>query len=394
MSIRIPLKKKLKKNTAMKTFDLIKILNEGVKDYDMIILTDKTGKIELYNKVLSQLCNSANKDEILLQDVKIDQLFKPDKGEFNTVFNSLEESAQYNGVLNFTLSYNQQIPFDVKAYKVNGEINQNFRYVFLFKLKEITDIEKDPLEQKNFIKVLDKSSSSKVDLITSYEELERLKEDFLSSVSHELRTPLASIIGFAETLKNDPDLPREIYKEFLDIILNEGKRLAATINDLLDVSQLYRGNASLQLKNVELQQILTRAYEQFKPLAAGIEFGIQLQEKPIFIQADENKLQQAINNLISNAIKFTPKGGKVTISLYETKDNYLVEVRDTGYGIPEKDKEKIFDRFYRVERPGLEIRGVGLGLSITKKILDLHGYKLEFESEINKGSTFKILIPK
>ncbi|MCR4417128.1 MAG: ATP-binding protein [Ignavibacteria bacterium] len=378
----------------MKTFDLIKILNEGVKDYDMIILTDKTGKIELYNKVLSQLCNSANKDEILLQDVKIDQLFKPDKGEFNTVFNSLEESAQYNGVLNFTLSYNQQIPFDVKAYKVNGEINQNFRYVFLFKLKEITDIEKDPLEQKNFIKVLDKSSSSKVDLITSYEELERLKEDFLSSVSHELRTPLASIIGFAETLKNDPDLPREIYKEFLDIILNEGKRLAATINDLLDVSQLYRGNASLQLKNVELQQILTRAYEQFKPLAAGIEFGIQLQEKPIFIQADENKLQQAINNLISNAIKFTPKGGKVTISLYETKDNYLVEVRDTGYGIPEKDKEKIFDRFYRVERPGLEIRGVGLGLSITKKILDLHGYKLEFESEINKGSTFKILIPK
>lgn len=394
MSIRILLKKKLKKNTAMKTFDLIKILNEGVKDYDMIILTDKTGKIELYNKVLSQLCNSANKDEILLQDVKIDQLFKPDKGEFNTVFNSLEESAQYNGVLNFTLSYNQQIPFDVKAYKVNGEINQNFRYVFLFKLKEITDIEKDPLEQKNFIKVLDKSSSSKVDLITSYEELERLKEDFLSSVSHELRTPLASIIGFAETLKNDPDLPREIYKEFLDIIFNEGKRLAATINDLLDVSQLYRGNASLQLKNVELQQILTRAYEQFKPLAAGIEFGIQLQEKPIFIQADENKLQQAINNLISNAIKFTPKGGKVTISLYETKDNYLVEVRDTGYGIPEKDKEKIFDRFYRVERPGLEIRGVGLGLSITKKILDLHGYKLEFESEINKGSTFKILIPK
>jgi len=195
-------------------------------------------------------------------------------------------------------------------------------------------------------------------------------------------------------LKNDPDLPKEIYKEFLDIILNEGKRLSATINDLLDISQLYRESANLQLKYIELQKLVNRVFEQFKPLATKIDFGIQLQEKPIFIYADENKLQQAINNLVSNAIKFTPEGGKVTIALYETKKNYVLEVSDTGIGIPEKDFNKIFDRFYRVERPGMEIRGVGLGLSITKKIVDLHGYKLEFESEVNKGSKFKILIPK
>ncbi len=377
-----------------KTFDLIKILNEGVKEFDMIIITDQNGKVELYNKVLSQLCNSANRDEILLQDVKIDQLFRLNEGEFNSIFNVLEEKGIYNGILNFTLSFNQRIPFDVKAYKINGEINKNFRYVFLFKLKEISDIERDPLEQKEFVKSSTKSIQNKYDLITSYEELERLKESFLSSVSHELRTPLASIIGFTETLKNDPNLPKEIYAEFLDIILMEGKRLAATINDLLDVSQLYQNSVTLQLKNVELQQLVNRAFEQFKPLASKIDFGIQLQEKPIFIQADENKLQQAINNLISNAIKFTPDGGKVTISLFEAKENYVIQVSDTGIGIPEKDKEKIFDRFYRVERPGLEIRGVGLGLSITKKILDLHGYELQFESEINKGSTFKILIPK
>ncbi|MGB9664745.1 MAG: sensor histidine kinase [Ignavibacteria bacterium] len=377
-----------------KTFDLIKILNEGVKEFDMIIITDQNGKVELYNKVLSQLCNSANRDEILLQDVKIDQLFRLNEGEFNSIFNVLEEKGVYNGILNFTLSFNQRIPFDVKAYKINGEINKNFRYVFLFKLKEISDIERDPLEQKEFVKSSTKSIQNKYDLITSYEELERLKESFLSSVSHELRTPLASIIGFTETLKNDPNLPKEIYAEFLDIILMEGKRLAATINDLLDVSQLYQNSVTLQLKNVELQQLVNRAFEQFKPLASKIDFGIQLQEKPIFIQADENKLQQAINNLISNAIKFTPDGGKVTISLFEAKENYVIQVSDTGIGIPEKDKEKIFDRFYRVERPGLEIRGVGLGLSITKKILDLHGYELQFESEINKGSTFKILIPK
>jgi signal transduction histidine kinase len=377
-----------------KSFDLIEILNKGVNEYDMIIITDQNGKVELYNKVLSQLCNSANKDEILLHDVTIHQLFITERDDFNSIFNSLEEKGQFDGQLNFSLSFNQKIPFDVKAYKVNGDLNQNFRYVFLFKLKDITDIEIDPLEQKAFIKVSDTSSRNKIDLITSYEELERLKEDFLSSVSHELRTPLASIIGFAETLKNDPNLPKEIYTEFLDIILTEGKRLAATINDLLDVSQLYKEKTTLQLRNVELQKLVTNAYEQFKPLATKINFGIQLIEKPIFIQADENKLQQAINNLVSNAIKFTPEGGQVSISLYEIENDYVIEVSDTGFGIPEKDREKIFDRFYRVERPGMEIRGVGLGLSITKKILDLHDYKLEFESEVNKGSTFKILIPK
>jgi signal transduction histidine kinase len=379
-----------------KLFDLIEILNEGIKKYDMIIITDQNGKIELYNKVLSQLCNSANKDEVLLQDVTIGQLFHSDEIEFDLILNTLEKGGEFNGLLNFTLSFNQKIPFDVKAFKINGDINKNFRYAFLFKLKEMTDIEIDPLEQKTWSKFPNQFNKNKnnIDLITSYEELERLKEDFLSSVSHELRTPLASIIGFAETLKNDPDLPKEIYKEFLDIILNEGKRLSATINDLLDISQLYRESANLQLKYIELQKLVNRVFEQFKPLATKIDFGIQLQEKPIFIYADENKLQQAINNLVSNAIKFTPEGGKVTIALYETKKNYVLEVSDTGIGIPEKDFNKIFDRFYRVERPGMEIRGVGLGLSITKKIVDLHGYKLEFESEVNKGSKFKILIPK
>ncbi len=226
------------------------------------------------------------------------------------------------------------------------------------------------------------------------EELERMKEDFLSSVSHELRTPLASIIGFAETIKSDPNLPKEIFNEFLDIILTEGKRLAATINDLLDVSQLYKNSSPIQLRNVVLQELLNNVFDQFKPLASKIEFAIQLPEKPIIIATDEVKLQQAVNNLVSNAIKFTQEKGKVSISLYETKENYVIEVKDTGIGIPEKDKDRIFDRFYRVYRPGLEIRGIGLGLSITKKILDLLGFKLDFESEENKGSTFKILIPK
>ncbi|MCX8056419.1 MAG: HAMP domain-containing histidine kinase [Ignavibacteria bacterium] len=379
-----------------KKINLIEILNEGAKNYDMIIITDKNGKVELYNKFLSQLCNSANKDEILLTDIHVSELFKPTDGDFAHIINEIEENGSYNGDVNFRLSYNQLIPFEMKAFKVNQETNNQFNYIFLFKMKDVDEFEKDPLEQKVFVKRTDESSKniSNYDVILSLDELEKLKENFLSSISHELRTPLASIIGFTETLKNDPNLPKEIYTEFLDIILEEGKRLAATINDLLDVSQLYKNQISLQLRNVELQELVEKSYEQFKPLATNIEFSIQLPEKPIIIVADENKLQQAINNLVSNAIKFTPEGGRVKLTLYETKDNHVLEVSDTGIGIPEKDKDKIFDRFYRVYRPGKEIRGVGLGLSITKKILDLHGFKLVFESQENVGSTFKILFPK
>lgn len=377
-------------------FNLIEILNQGATNYDMIIITDKSGKIELFNNLLSQLCNSANKDEILLHDVNIDQIFKPEKNNFAKIFADLELEGSYQGKLNFALSFNQLIPFEVKAFKVNEELSGKFSYIFFFKLLEIDEFEKDPLEQKEFFKPSKdfQPNKSNYEIILSLEELERLKEDFLSSVSHELRTPLASIIGFAETIKNDPNLPKDIFNEFVDIIITEGKRLAATINDLLDVSQLYKNNTTLQLRNVELQELIRKAFEQFKPLANNIEFSIHLPEKPFIITADENKLQQAINNLVSNAIKFTPEGGKVSISLLENQNNFMIEIKDTGIGIPEKEKDKIFDRFYRVYRPGKEIRGVGLGLSITKKILDLHGFKLEFESKEDKGSIFTILISK
>lgn len=383
-------------NQNNKYFDFLKILNNESSNFDMMIVTNSEGTIELYNNFLSQLCNSANKDEILLQKVKINQLFRPEKETFEQLFSFLNETGYYECDFNFTLSYNQLIPFFVKAFKVDGKLNEKYRYVFLFKLKKISEIERDPLSQKSFTKQEDLVITTKTGnaLTTSIEELERLKEDFLSSVSHELRTPLASIIGFAETLKNDPELPKELAAEFLDIILTESKRLAATINDLLDVSQLYKDELKLQKTNVNLNELIVKSYEQYKPIASEIEFVYNLIEKPIVIQADENKLQQAVNNLVSNAIKFTPAGGKVLIKLYESELNYVVEIKDTGLGIPKKDINKIFDRFYRVERQGLEIRGVGLGLSITKKILELHNFSIEVESEENKGSTFKILIPK
>lgn len=371
---------------------LIEVFEKGFQD--MLIITDSNGTIQLYNNMLSQLCNSANQDEILLKSINIETLFKPEKGKFLDVWNLLKENHSYSGKFLFKLIFNQQIPFDVIGYDIENDLSDKFKYLFAFKLLEISDIEFDPLEQRNIDLKKNKVASIPNDAIASLEELERMKDDFLSSVSHELRTPLASIIGFAETIKNDPFLPKEIHNEFIDIILNEGRRLAATINDLLDVSQYYRGEIKLNLTSVELNDLLNKSFNQYCRLANSINFSLNILPYPVFISADENKLLQAINNLVSNAIKFTPTGGSVSLSLLDKNTEYLIEVKDTGIGIPEKDKDKIFDRFYRVYRPGMEIRGVGLGLSLTKNILDMHNFRLEFESEENKGSIFRIVIPK
>lgn len=371
---------------------LIEVFEKGFQD--MLIITDLNGTIQLYNNMLSQLCNSANQDEILLKPINLETLFKPEKGKFIDVWNSLKENHSYSGKFLFKLIFNQQIPFEVIGYDIESDLSDKFKYLFAFKLLEISDIELDPLEQRNIDLKKNKVASTSNDAIASLEELERMKDDFLSSVSHELRTPLASIIGFAETIKNDPSLPKEIQNEFIDIILNEGRRLAATINDLLDVSQYYRGEIKLNLTSVELNDLLNKSFNQYHRLANSINFSLNILPYPVFISADENKLLQAINNLVSNAIKFTRTGGSVSLSLLDKNNEYLIEVKDTGIGIPEKDKDKIFDRFYRVYRPGMEIRGVGLGLSLTKKILDMHNFRLEFESEENKGSIFRIVIPK
>ena len=375
--------------------NFFEILNNEGKNFDMIIVTDSGGVIKLYNNVLSQLCNSANKDEILLQEINLNQLFKSDEQTINDIINELHKSNIIEGKLDFALSYNQRIPLDYKAYKISEDLESQFNFIFIFKFSEISDIERDPLEQEPFLRRLNKSDeiTNNDYSVLSLDELERLKEDFLSNVSHELRTPLASIIGFTETLKSDPNLPKDILLEFLDIILNEGKRLAATINDLLDVSQLYKGQLTLQKKVIEIQSILKGVYERYKPLANNINLAISLPEKPCFILADDSKFTQAIGNLVSNALKFTPEGGSIDIILKSSNKYFTIEIKDTGLGIPKNEIDKIFDKFYKINRPGLETRGVGLGLAITKKIIEQHNFQIEVESEENKGSIFRIIIP-
>ncbi|MBM4175841.1 MAG: HAMP domain-containing histidine kinase [Ignavibacteria bacterium] len=366
---------------------------------ELVIITDWSGKIELYNNLLSQLCNSANKDEILNVKVKIDKLFRADGIDFNKVFNSVNKHGHWSGKLIFILNFNQIIPFDAKVLLLSSEPESNLKYLFRLELIEVDEFERDPVAQRDEMLPMDVDSYllSVEDSFAAepYEELKRMKDDFLSSVSHELRTPLASIIGFTETIKNDPQMPSNVRGEFVDIIFNEGKRLASLINDLLNISDLEKRNVKLELKEHLINNIVTASFNNYKSIADEkyIDFNLVLPNSAVISCVDAEKIQQLTSNLISNALKFTPTRGKVVIELKSSESDFIITITDTGIGIPKKDLNRIFNKFYRVYRPGFEFRGTGLGLTICQAIAQLHGGNIIVESELSSGTTFTVRIP-
>ncbi|MGE3799406.1 MAG: PAS domain S-box protein [Candidatus Kapaibacterium sp.] len=234
------------------------------------------------------------------------------------------------------------------------------------------------------------------------EELNAMKNEFVSSVSHELRTPLASIIGFAQTLMIDPDLPTETRTEFLQIIYDEGGRLAKLINDLLDIARIESGRVELERKESDLVPLLNRALQSVAMQAEkkGIQLENSFSEGELSASFDPDRMTQIVVNLLGNAVKFTPSGGRIDLRAGSVKgdsggeDEIEISVADTGLGIPHDDIPHLFEKFYRVRRPGLEIRGTGLGLAIVKQLVELHGGSIEVESQPEQGSTFRVRIPK
>jgi PAS domain S-box-containing protein len=225
-------------------------------------------------------------------------------------------------------------------------------------------------------------------------ESDRLKSDFVSSVSHELRTPLASILGFSSTILRDKKMTEEVKEEFINIIYQESQRLSKLIEDILNISRIESGRVTYRMHNVDCKPIISEILEVHKIQAEekDIEVFHKFSEEHYDIFADPDALKQVFSNLIGNAIKFTPDKGQVRVRLIKTAATIVLEVSDTGIGIPGKEKDKVFDKFYRVYRPGLEIKGTGLGLSIVKEILDAHKAQIEIDSEENKGTTFRVIL--
>ncbi len=230
----------------------------------------------------------------------------------------------------------------------------------------------------------------------SYErEIDRMKTDFTSSVSHELRTPLTSIKAYTETILRDRNMPEEVQLEFLAIIDEESNRLATLIEDLLEVSRIESGTTKIEREFVNIVVVIEKVLTALKPLAEkkNIQLETNISDELPKLQADESKIESVVMNLINNAIKFTPEHGQVSIYTEVANGEMFIRISDTGMGIPKEALPKIFDRFYRVHRPGKQIQGTGLGLSIVNKIITMHNGRIEVESEMNQGTTFTIFLP-
>ena len=227
-------------------------------------------------------------------------------------------------------------------------------------------------------------------------ETMELKSQFISTVSHELRTPLTCIKEAVEVvLEGVAGEISDKQRHFLDIVKRNIERLAMLINDVLDFQRLESGRSKIEIKENDIREVVKSIEETLSLVAKqkGLNFIVELDGNLPRAWFDSNKMIQVLTNLISNSIKFTPIGGSVTVAILRQGDELVMRIRDTGMGIPKEAIPKIFDRFYRVSRPGKEIQGTGLGLSIVSKIVDLHHGRIEVESEIDKGTTFTVFIP-
>ncbi|MEO9894164.1 ATP-binding protein [Aurantibacter sp.] len=232
--------------------------------------------------------------------------------------------------------------------------------------------------------------------VAELEKIDKLKDEFLANTSHELRTPLNGIIGLSESLK-DGAAGKLTPKAFenLDMIANSGKRLSHLVNDILDFSKLKNSDLELDLKPVDVHAVTDIVLKLSRPLIQDKNLKLinAIPKNIPLAEADENRLQQILHNLIGNAIKFTKKG-QVEINAIEKDDQLSISISDTGIGIPEEKFESIFESFEQIDgATAREYGGTGLGLSVSKQLVQLHGGTIEVHSVVGKGSTFNFTLP-
>lgn len=237
-------------------------------------------------------------------------------------------------------------------------------------------------------------------LLNRLEESLNIQCQFVGDASHELRTPLTSIQGYTKLLqRRGNNIDATLLAEALQTISDESGRLIRLVSDLLQLARADAGQPVIAQKNIiDLREVIEGVEDTVSVIAPDqIEIQFIFPQKPLWVLADSDKLKQVVLNLTNNAIKATQQGGKVTVTLRSNNDTAIIRVIDTGIGIAPADQQRIFDRFYRVERSRTRSRtyggGTGLGLAIALTIIKAHGGSIELESELNKGSTFTVKMP-
>jgi signal transduction histidine kinase len=228
------------------------------------------------------------------------------------------------------------------------------------------------------------------------ETASRHKSQFLANMSHELRTPLNAILGFSQLLRGEVygDL-NEKQEEYLDDILTSAGHLLALINDILDLSKVEAGQIELEVAPFSLREALERGVVMVRERATkdGVCVALEAYPEADIVSGDERRVRQVIFNLLSNAVKFTPHGGTVDVSAVRVNGEVRVSVADTGPGIAPEDHDRIFEEFQQTDAGAAQREGTGLGLALSKRLVELHGGRIWVDSELGKGSTFVFTLP-
>ena len=234
--------------------------------------------------------------------------------------------------------------------------------------------------------------------ITELKKIDQVRRDFVANVSHELRTPLSILRGYIETLLDSPKTPREELARILRVMERHSKRLDLLAEDLLTLAQLESGNPNLQMGTVDLSSFLPEMVRDWEKKLTSKQLNMSVDVPPDLspIRVDRTRLQEALYNLLDNAVKYSRQHGEIRLSARQGDGEIELTVSDDGIGIATEDLPRIFERFYRADkaRSPDKVRGTGLGLAIVKHIAQLHGGRVEAESELDKGTTIRVVLPK
>jgi len=302
------------------------------------------------------------------------------------------------GIISFSVSY--ILIFVVLEYLIFGEINKIYKMMDKLQKVELGEFAIKKTNHLNPLKKINEEihtfAALKQKEIDELKKLETFRKEFVADVSHELKTPIFAAQGFVHTLLDGAVNDKNVRTKFLKKAAKSLDGLDALVQDLLTLSQIETGDIKMKFENIDLYNLCLEAIDQFeqRAKAKGIEIQVAKPEKMIIVHADWLRITQVITNLVSNALKYSNENGQVTIRFEVGKKSVTTFVTDNGEGIPKAHLDRIFERFYRVDKSRSRERGgTGLGLAIVKHILEGHKSKAEVQSVPGHGSTFSFKLP-
>ncbi|MCU7834362.1 MAG: response regulator [gamma proteobacterium symbiont of Taylorina sp.] len=369
----------LELKVIQRTAELSK-LSEAVKHSpSMVLITDKKGFIEYVNPRFSEISGYSAHD-VIGRTPAI--LKSPNTSEdvYKDLWDTINRGLVWSGEL-------CNLRKDGSEFWVSASIGSSLSEAH--EIISYIGVEEDITEKKQIEKnlLLAKDSAEKAN---------QAKSEFLASMSHELRTPLNAIIGFSQLAEIDKNLNKQQKKNSQEIY-KAGKHLLSLVDEILDLTSIEIGKVKLNLQPIELKILINECYELISPMAAKnkVKLNFSNYECGCMVQADYLRLKQIILNVLSNAVKYTGSSGSIQLSCNDSKnDDIIIKITDSGAGISEENINQLFEPFNRLGKENSGIKGTGIGLVISKKLVDMMGGSIQVESELEQGSVFSILLPR